>query len=57
MISGVNGSSPSGYEYQTQSAVSRPPAQQPASAKQDSVQLSAAAKAAAGDVDHDGDSR
>jgi hypothetical protein len=57
MICSVNGASSLGHDYQTQPATSKPPAQQPASSKQDSVQLSAAAKAAAGDVDHDGDSK
>jgi hypothetical protein len=57
MISGVNGVSPLGYDYQSQPTNSKPPSQQPAASKHDSVQLSAAAKAAAGDVDHDGDSK
>jgi len=57
MISGVSGASPLSHDYQPQPANVKPPAQQPAAPKQDSVQLSAAAKAAAGDVDHDGDSK
>jgi hypothetical protein len=45
----------------TASQLSQPPSQQPSApqtpkAKQDSVQLSQAALAAAGDADHDGDS-
>jgi len=41
----------------TQATQAKPPAQKPAPPPQDSFHLSAAAKAASGDVDHDGDSK
>jgi hypothetical protein len=58
MISGVNGASPLNYVLPNPAAKSQPSAKPPAAPEQDSVQLSSAgAKAAAGDVDHDGDSK
>jgi len=56
MLSGVNGVSSLSYDHQAPPAQSRPPAK-PTSSGEDSVQLSAAAKAALGDADHDGDSK
>jgi hypothetical protein len=53
MISGVNGASSLSYAYQAQV---QPPAKQPASQGQDSVELSNAAKGV-GDADHDGDNK
>jgi hypothetical protein len=41
----------------SQATHAKPPAQKPASPPQDTVHLSAAAKAALGDADHDGDSK
>ena len=56
MISGVNSVNSATYDHQTQAAHSQPPAKQPASSSNDSVELSSAAKTS-GDVDHDGDSK
>jgi hypothetical protein len=57
MISGVNGASPSNYVLPNATTKPQPPAKAPASSDQDTVQLSSAAVKAAGDVDHDGDSK
>ncbi len=57
MISGVNGASPLNYAVQNKPTPSQLPAKPPAAQVQDSVQLSSAAVKAAGDVDHDGDSK
>jgi hypothetical protein len=57
MISGVNSASLSQYVLPNQATQSKPPAKPPASEGQDTVQLSSAASKAAGDVDHDGDSK
>ena len=53
MINPVNSTS---SVYSPTAATKTPPAAPPKPAPQDSVQLSPAAKAAAGDIDHDGDS-
>jgi hypothetical protein len=57
MISGVNGASSLGYTPPTPPAHSKPPAKPPASSIEDTVHLSSAAVTAAGDIDHDGDSK
>jgi hypothetical protein len=52
-ISNVSSSSPTNA---AQNVSATPPPAKPAAPKQDSVQLSNAAKQSSGDVDHDGDS-
>jgi len=58
MVSGIN-STPSPSTNNVQPPHTKPAPQQPhkSEAPQDTVQLSPAAKKAAGDADHDGDSR
>jgi len=57
MISGVNNASLAQYVLPNQKTQSKPPAKAPAPETQDTVQLSSAGAKAAGDVDHDGDSK
>jgi hypothetical protein len=55
MVSGISSASPVSQAYPAPPAATKPADKKPAST-QDSVQLSDAAKAA-GDMDHDGDSK
>ncbi|MBS1859428.1 MAG: hypothetical protein JST11_28900 [Acidobacteria bacterium] len=57
MINPVSSSTSLYVTGQAQSSQSRPAAKAQSDTPQDTVQLSAAAKAALGDADHDGDSR